>query len=300
MRLWGAGLILLGGLGCSQDSDEGTPVDSALPQDRATGTFRVSFDHDGLEREAIVHVPESYSAAADTPLVLNFHGFGGIARYHMEDADLRPQADESGGLLVIPQGAELDGSPHWNPSALGGDNKSDVDDLGFVEALLDTIQEAYPYNPERVSAVGYSNGGMMALGLACSRSSLIASAGSVSGALLDTDCELDHPVSIITLHGTRDSTIPYNGSGDYLSASDAVDYWREEVGASEAEMEVLNSGNTTIRHWPHEGGEAGAAVHHYMVMGGEHIWYTFTANDRSANDRIWDFLTGFSTSGRIE
>ncbi len=293
---------LLGLSACTSGSVEivtDTSSTTPEPDDRARGTFVVALEHDGLEREAIVYVPESYSATADTPLVLNFHGFGGIARYHMEDADLRPQADRSGGLLVIPQGARLDGSPHWNPVALGGDNKSDVDDLGFVEALLEAIQAAYPYNADRVSAIGYSNGGMMALGLACSRSEWIASAGSVSGAFLDETCDLSHPMSIITLHGTRDSTIPYNGSGEYYSAMEVVDYWRGENGAEEAEVVELQSGNTTIRHWPHEGGDAGTAVHHYRVMGGEHIWYNFTVDGLSANDRIWDFLTAFSVEGRL-
>ena len=289
----------MGVLACSSEpasTDSGT-VD--LPDDRATGTFTVRLEHDGIEREAIVYVPESYSAAADTPLVMNFHGFGGMARWHMEAADLRPQADRSGGLLVIPQGADLDGSPHWNPVAAGGDNKSDVDDLGFVEALLETIQAAYPYNAGRVSAVGYSNGGMMALGLACTRSELIASAGSVSGAFLDDSCDHSHPMSIITLHGTQDSTIPYDGSGEYFSASEVIDYWRGEIGAPEADAVLLESGSNAVRHWPHDGGEAGTAVHHYRVMGGEHIWYNFEADGLSANDRIWDFLTAFSVNGRL-
>ena len=293
---------LFGLSGCTPDAGEittDTASDSPAPEGGPSGTFVVSLEHDGLEREAIVYVPESYSAAADTPLVLNFHGFGGIARWHMEDADLRPQADRSGGLLIVPQGANLDGSPHWNPVALGGDNKSNVDDFGFVEALLDAIQAAYPYNPERVSAIGYSNGGMMALGLACSRSEWIASAGSVSGALLDNNCDLSHPMSVITLHGTRDSTIPYDGSGEYFSAVEAVDYWRGESGAEEGEMVVLQDGNTTIRHWPHEGGMDGTAVHHYRVMGGEHIWYNFSSDGLTANDRIWDFLTAFSVNGRL-
>ena len=262
-----------------------------LPADLTPGTFTVGLEHDGLERTAIVFVPETYNSEADTPLVLNFHGYGGIARYHMEDGDLRPQAEASGGLLVIPQGSLLEGSPHWNPSEPGGDNKSSADDIGFVEALLGAVQDAYPYNASRVSAVGYSNGGMMAMGMACQRSDLIASAGSVSGVLLDVGCELSHPMSVITMHGTEDDVIPYDGTGEYHSATDVVDYWRGENGAVEADPVTLNDGGTTIVHWAHEGGSAGSAVHHYRVDGGGHIWFRFSVDGRSANDRIWDFLT---------
>jgi len=259
----------------------------------------VGFEHDGMTREALVVVPESYDPEAATPLVLNFHGFGGTARYHLEDADLREQAERSGGLLVMPQGSEMDGSPHWNPSLPGGDNKSSVDDIGFVVALLDTVQRAYPYSSGRVSAVGYSNGGMMALGLACARSDLIASAGSVSGTMLSSSCDLSRPVSIITLHGTQDSVIAYDGSGDYQSAPDVAEYWRGENGADEAEPVTLSDGGTTIVHWAHEGGRAGSAVHHYRVDGGYHVWLQFSADGQSANDRIWDFLTAHSLDGRL-
>ena len=34
--------------------------------------------------------------------------------------------------LVFPQGTDLDGSPYGNAADMGGDNKSDADDKGFV------------------------------------------------------------------------------------------------------------------------------------------------------------------------
>ena len=96
--------------GCSSGDGSGDKVIVDLPADLSTGTFMVGFEHDGMIREALVVVPESYDPEADTPLVLNFHGFDGTARGHLEDADLREQAAAAGGILVMPQGSELDGS----------------------------------------------------------------------------------------------------------------------------------------------------------------------------------------------
>ena len=293
-----AGLaLMLGGWGCSSDSPNGEA--GPLPTDRSAGTFVVGLEHDGLQREAVVYIPDSYDASADTPLVLNFHGFSGGARYHMNDSRLEPQADRSGAILVAPQGADLDGSPHWNPVPLGGDNKSSVDDFGFLEALLGAIQAAYPYNPARVSAVGYSNGGMMAMGLACERSELIASAATMSGAMLDFGCELSKPMSAMVIHGTQDFTIPYDGNGDYRSAREVVDYWRSENVTDDAEEVTITDGGTTINHWAYEGGTAGTAVHYYLVQGGYHEWIRFSADGTASNDLLWNFLTGFSTAGRL-
>ena len=289
------GALLMGG--CNRSGSENNFPD--LPDDLSPGTFRVALQHDGTDREAVVYVPESYDSTADAPLVLNFHGFGGIARYHMEDGDLRPQAENDGAILVYGQGANLDGSPHWNAALAGGDNKSSVDDFGYVQAILENIQAAYPFNASRVSAVGYSNGGMMALALACYHSELIASAGSVSGAMLDMDCELSHPLSVITVHGTEDDTIAYDGTGEYHSATDVVDYWRQENATGGTEPVDFTDGGTTIRHFAFDGGTNGTAVHHYRVMGGEHIWLQFSADGRASNDIVWDFLTADSVSGRI-
>jgi polyhydroxybutyrate depolymerase len=275
------------------------PVDEMLPGAQSPGTFRVNVTHDGLQREALVFVPDTYDAQADTPLVLNFHGFGGYAEAHMAWGDLRDQAEVSGGLLVYPQGSDLDGEPHWNASLPGGDNKSTADDFGFIEALLETIGQSYPFDTGRVSAVGYSNGGMMAMGLACLRSELIASAGSVSGSMLDAGCELAHPVAVITLHGTDDDVIPYEGGGGYLSAQATVDYWTGANGTDAADPVTLTDGGTNIEYWAHEGGEDGRAVHHYRVDGGGHVWLEFEVDGRSANDRIWEFLTAYSVDGRL-
>ena len=294
VRLPLIGLLLGSVSACSSPA----PMDP-LPDDASPGTYRVTLDLADGEREAVVFIPESYDSGSSTPLVMNFHGFGGVAADHMEWADLRSQATASGAILVYPQGSLLDGSPHWNPTPGGEDNKSTADDFGFVDSLLALIGESYPYDPARVSAVGYSNGGMMALGLACRRSDLVASAGSVSGSMLDDSCETTRPVSVITLHGTQDAVIPYEGGTGYIAAMDILEYWTTINGAQAADPVTLSDGGTTIQHWAHEGGTNGTAVHHYRVEGGDHIWFDFEADGRSANDRIWEFLTAHSLDGRL-
>ena len=43
-----------------------------------------SITHDGLNREYIVYVPNSYNGSSSVPLLLNFHGFGGSASEYTE------------------------------------------------------------------------------------------------------------------------------------------------------------------------------------------------------------------------
>lgn len=68
-------VMVLSASACSSGSSD-KAVGEPLPDDLSSGTFTVGLEHGGLDRTAVVFVPESYSSAADTPLVLNFHGFG--------------------------------------------------------------------------------------------------------------------------------------------------------------------------------------------------------------------------------
>ena len=100
------------------------------------GLSQRSIIHDGIRRTYILYVPESYSEGTQLPLMLNFHGFSGSAEAQMISADMRPLAESENFILVYPQGAQLSsGFPHWNPDPIGGDNKSDIDDIGILTLL---------------------------------------------------------------------------------------------------------------------------------------------------------------------
>ena len=117
--------------------------------------------------------------------------------------------------------------------------------------------------------------------------------------MLDFACELSRPLSVITVHGTEDADVRYDGSGDYNGAIDVVDYWREENETGGTDPVEYIDGRTTIQHFAFDGGSAGTAVHHYRVVNGQHIWLQFTADGQESNDIIWDFLTAHSLDGRL-
>ena len=39
--------------------------------------------HDGMNREYIIYVPNSYDGTSAVPLLFNFHGFGGLSLIHI-------------------------------------------------------------------------------------------------------------------------------------------------------------------------------------------------------------------------
>lgn len=293
-----ASIALVALWGCGSDSSG----QSSLPEG-GPGTHMLSFEHDGVTREAIVYVPQSYSSDEAAPLLFNFHGFGGTAADYMEWADMRPLADEYGFLLVYPQGSLLDGASHWNSAAPSADNKSDADDFGFVERLIDTIAAPFAVDANRVYAAGYSSGAMMAFGLACYRSDRIAAVAAVSGTMLDdigVSCTPSHPTSVITLHGTSDAVLPYDGGAGMFSAQGIVDYWTDldHITAAPTTGSSDDDG-TQVDFFAYAGGDNGTEVQHFRVAGGEHVWFDVSVDGVPANRVVWEFLSRFGRDGAL-
>ena len=174
--------------------------------------YELSFQHDGLNRSALVHIPENYDSSFALPVVLNFHGYGGNAAAHAATTGMTATSDSFQFLLVYPQGSLLGNDPHWNNALPGPDNKSDADDLGFTSELLRLLDSAFLIDRERIYACSYSNGGMMSYALGCYLSNAIAAVASISGCLGDTTetCEPQHPTATLNIHGTNDNVIAYN------------------------------------------------------------------------------------------
>lgn len=254
--------------------------------------------HDGISREYVLYIPNSYDGTSSVPVLFNFHGFGGSASEFMNDADMRTMAESDTFILIYPQGSCLDGSSHWNACPTGGDNKSDANDFGFVESMISEISSQYNVDMERIYAAGYSNGGMMAYGLANYKSDLIAAVASVSGAMLDCTGPTSHPMPVIHLHGTSDGVLPYNGSSDWSSTQSTLDYWINFNNTTiNPTVSTDNSGGMTIEHYDYDQGDSSVSVQHYKYIGGDHVWFSATFQGQNTSELIWNFVSQYDING---
>ena len=254
--------------------------------------------HQGVNREYVLYIPDSYDGSFSVPVVLNFHGFSGDAYQYMNESDMRRLAEAETFILIYPQGLDLDGSTHWNACPSGEDNKSDVDDFGFIETLVEEVSSNYNIDLERVYAVGYSNGGMMAYGLANHKSEIIAAVASVSGSMLDCMGPTSHPMPVIHLHGTNDFDLPYNGNNFYNSVQNTIDYW---INFNKTNPEPIvnfdNSGDITIEHYIYDKGNNSVSVEHYKYIGGYHVWFMTTFQGQNTSELVWNFLSRYDING---
>ena len=270
-------------------NDEGKGDDYNLDE-CYSNTNAQTIVHDGMNREYILYVPNSYDGTSSIPLLLNFHGFGGSASQFMQEADMRSLAEADTFILVYPQGSCLDGSSHWNPCPTGGDNKSTADDVGFVEAMISEISSQYNLDMERIYAAGYSNGGMMAYGLANYKSDLIAAVASVSGTMLNCTGPTSHPMPVVHLHGTSDGVVSYNGSNDWNSVQSTLDYWINfNNTVSTPIVNIDNTGGMTIEHYVYDQGDNSVSVEHYKYIGGDHVWFNEPYQGQNASEFSLEF-----------
>ena len=137
-----------------------------------------------------------------------------------------------------------------------------IDDIGFVEVMIDSLKEELNIDLSRVYASGYSNGGYLIYGLACRLSNKIAAVGSVAGTMLvstQNNCAASAPVGVINIHGTADYDVPYNGTTGLKSAANVINYWSELNQAENEEITENNgfnkydyndlNGDTYVRHF---------------------------------------------------
>ena len=288
-------LLILVISSCKNDDGKGSDYNS---DECYLNTNAQTLVHDGMNREYILYIPNSYDGTSAVPLLLNFHGFGGSASQFINDADMRAEAEANSFILVYPQGSCLNGASHWNPCPIDGDNKSSADDLGFVEALVNEVSSQYTIDLERIYAAGYSNGGMMAYGLANYKSNLIAAVASVSGSMLDCLGNTSHPIPVVHLHGTSDGVIPYDGSNDWNSVQSTLDYWTSFNNTiSTPTINVDTTGGMTIEHYVYGQGDNSVSVEHYKYIGGYHVWFNEPYQGQNASNLVWSFMSKYDING---
>jgi polyhydroxybutyrate depolymerase len=270
------------------------------------------FAFEGHEREYLLFIPDSYTEGKQYPLVVYLHSYGWNARRGMEYTHLNEVGNANGFFIVYPNGID-----NWNSGI--GDNSAyptkDVDDVGFIDALIDTLSSSYGIDLERVYATGYSNGGFMTYRLACELSQRIAAIASVGGVLSTSvlaDCNPDRAVPVLQIHGTRDPWVPLNGATGWHSLDETLNFWVNWNNCIQHATTVLPdldpTDECTAEKTQYTDCTDNSHVIYYEVINGGHSWpgagsagyYVGNTNqDFSASVEIWNFFKDYrlSTNG---
>ena len=261
--------------------------------------------HDGYQREYKLYIPASYNSNTDVPLVLSFHGLTSNANLNFLYTKFHEIADTAGFILAHPQGVLLQGVPHWN---VGLSGFSSVDDIGFTNALLDTIISQYSIDQNRIYTCGMSNGGYMSFLLGCQLSSRFAAIASVTGSMTNSiynQCNPTHPTPVLQIHGTMDPTVLYNGNFTSKPIEDVIQYWSNYNNCSATPIitnvpDLISWDGSTVIHYEYSGGNNGSVVEHFKVINGGHDWPGAWGNqDINASVEIWRFFSRYNLQNLI-
>lgn len=286
---------------------------------------------DGQERQYLEFVPSTYSEAKPAPILFMLHGMDDQANNFFQATQIRNMAEQKGWIVVCPQALPFNlqipglGSQSfgtcWNAGItvtinvnMYGMNfdydvtvNENVDDEGFLMAMLETLDENYNIDADSLFFAGFSLGGFMSHRMAIQHGDIINSIAAVSGLVGSDMTELTpvDNVNVLQIFGTADEMISYDsalinlqnfGNGTTgLPAEESVEFWRafNQCGEQPTVEQYPNTFNDglTFEMYSYPNGNNDSRVAFIKVNNGKHTWYSGVNHDIDYNTEIMKFFT---------
>ena len=286
------------------DSTSTVPVNS--------GSYNSSVRYDGMDRTYYIHIPTSYDKSRSFPLVILLHGLGGTGEGMSKLTGFDKLADKEGFIVIYPDGRNR----FWKCDGRIKKN----DDVGFISFLIDEVSKSLNIDKKRIYATGMSNGGFMCIYLACELSDKISAIAPVVATMTEyqyNNFSPKKPVSVLTINGTEDKIVPWNGGEINVSSNllkgvgivstyDAVKFWvfHNQCATTPVVTRLEDKSTqdgTKVRREVYSGGKDSTEVILYAIEGGGHTWpggLQYLPDDRvgkvcqdiNACEVIWEFF----------
>ena len=206
------------------------PAGQAAP---TAGNKKTTLQHEGRSRTYTLHVPSALPAGKPLAVVFDLHGAGGNGSQQQGMSGWAAVADREGFLAVFPDG--VDG--YWNvdDKCCGTAGQDQIDDVGFIRAIIEKLRTDICIDAKRIYASGFSNGGGLTHRMGCDAADVIAAIAPVDTDLRTQPCNAARPIAMMEVRGMSDSLEPYEGGvvgppgGQYVSpgAQGSLELWAD-------------------------------------------------------------------------
>lgn len=280
---------------------ETTPGSGAAP---ATGVSHRTLEFGGLERTYRLYVPKSVTSAKQVPLVLALHGGLGWGDQFATTSRFEALAETEGFIVAFPDGADRT----WNAGACCGQAaRKNIDDAGFLAALIGELSRQLPVDTARVFMTGHSNGAMMSFRFGCERPEMVKAIAPVAGSLEVPTCRAPIGTSLLAVHGDSDQNHPIEGGEGprsiagvpFVSMEKTLSLWTSAMGC-DSNPKRTTEGALTTAVW--SGCKDGVQAKYIVIAGADHPWPggpsgaqgTAASKALDATAAVWAFFKGLS------
>jgi polyhydroxybutyrate depolymerase len=218
------------------------------------------------------------------------HGFTSNGQGQAGFFPLADLSEKHGFLYCFPSG--LDRS--WNATNACCDWAGKNDDSTYLRNLILWAQKEYSIDKKKIYVTGLSNGGFMSYRMAQDHSDLITAIAPFAGVgYKKWPKQPSESVSVLHVHGTKDSTIKWKGGSiglrAYPSAEQNFENWRKfnrcdkEIDASKEKIDLARKvpgKETSVKRFTNKDGNVVAEL--WRVENGGHV----TPPSKEARERI--------------
>jgi polyhydroxybutyrate depolymerase len=241
-----------------------------------------------------LHVPADYQPQQPLPLLLAFHGLGSNAQEIESYSNFSQLADTEHFIVAYPQGLhDMNGRTFWDsysPTTEG------VDEIAFVNKVIDDVEQKLCVDSNRVYATGFSNGALMTGMLACRLANRIAAIATLAGNFFDNQgtCNPGRPMAILNEHGSADDVIPYTTQQQPTQQPGVQDWlqqWAKQDKCAAQPVTLPQNAAETAMEWMDCAG--GVSIVHYRIDGEKHVWPQELSKEQT-DVTIWHFLNHYT------
>ena len=228
---------------------------------------------EGLPNRKVEIVDGRSDKSNSAPLVIVLHAFLERSETIRKKTNFDALAQKHGFIVAYPDGVMR----RWND---GRSPRNKVDDVAYLSALISTLTDDGRVDASRVYLAGHSNGGGMAMRMACDRASLVRGIAVIATKTpARYRCEHGSPVPTIIFHGTADPIAPSAGRaednrlGGALSADAMLELLIARNGCSGASNTRIidqHDDGTTAEVRKYSGCQA--SLIHVLIHGHGHAW----------------------------